>query len=78
MTNPDEDQIERDAKVMYDFLAREGVEWRAGERSGRDRDFVPSALNYEQTMTMLKRAIRKVHQENYPSRVRVKARKENE
>jgi hypothetical protein len=71
MTNPDEDQIERDAKVMYDFIAREGVDWQYQDDKGEMR-----WPTYEQSMTLLKRAIRKVHQENYPARVRVKAGKE--
>jgi hypothetical protein len=69
MTNPDEDQIERDAKVMYDFIMREGVEF-AHVSEGEE------FLTYRETMDLLKRAIRKVHQENYPARVRVKAGKE--
>lgn len=69
MTNPDEDQIERDAKVMYDFIVREGVELAY---VGGGQEF----LTYRETMDLLKRAIRKVHQENYPARVRVKAGKE--
>lgn len=69
MTNPDEDQIERDAKVMYDFIMREGVDF-AHVSEGEE------FLTYRETMTLLKRAIRKVHQENYPARVRVKAGKE--
>lgn len=64
MTNPDEDQIERDAKVMYDFLARE------------ETDLFDHSFDYVQIMNLLKRAIRKVHQENYPARARVKAGKE--
>lgn len=68
MTNPDEDQIERDAKVMYDFIMREGVDLAY---TGGSQQF----LTYRETMTLLKRAIRKVHQENYPARVRVKAGK---
>lgn len=73
MTNPDEDQIERDAKVMYDFLAREGVEFVDTNQSSQFS--WGTRLKYEQTMSLLKRAIRKVHQENYPARVRVKAGK---
>lgn len=69
MTNPDEDQIERDAKVMYNFIMREGVEF-AHVSEGEE------FLTYRETMDLLKRAIRKVHQENYPARVRVKAGKE--
>jgi len=52
-----EEEVRRNARTIWDFLAREGIGWE---------DSAGAPITEAQIVGLLERAVRKVMQENYP------------